>query len=78
MGNLYRDKVAKAKKAFKDAEVRLKKYSSIGYWARHKNAKKNYEWAREQLEKAKDKLRELEDRAYRQSIPASWYRCQYD
>ncbi len=77
-GNLYREKVVKAKKGFEAAKERLRKYSSIGYGLNHKRAKRKYARAKEKLEKAKDSLLALEDRAYRQSVPATWYRCQYD
>ena len=79
MGNLYRGRVDDARKEYKEADEKLRSYSMMVRESfSYRMAESDLKYAKERLEEAERELREFEDRAYRQDIPASWYRCQYE
>jgi len=82
-GNYYREEVERAKRRVERAKKEFEEIRSK-YLLKEESefslelAKQELQFAQDALEEAEEDLRHFEDRAYRQDIPASWYRCQYE
>lgn len=82
-GNFYNEQVDRAQKRYDEAKDSLSEIKSA-YFRKNADkfdislAERNLEWAEKKLEEAEEELSEFEMRAYRQGVPASWHRCQYD
>ncbi len=76
-GNYYRNQIEIAERRVNEAEQNLRE-ARRGISPRTKYAEKRLQHAKDNLQKKEQQLSQLEDRAYRSNIPASWHRCQYE
>ena len=79
----HENRVDDAMKNFNAAEDNLNKTDSDFFMKKARkysleSAKRRLNQAKEKLERAKRAKSQFEDRAYRQNVPASWLRCQYN
>ncbi|MBI5056952.1 MAG: hypothetical protein HZB61_10100 [Nitrospirae bacterium] len=78
-GETLRRNIEDAEREVIDAEENLKLIiSSIANEIKLDKARDRVFQAKRDIEDTKKRLVEFEDKAYRQNIPATWYRCQYN